>query len=139
MSGLLDAARVGDLAKMQRLIGRGASVHEVDGMGENVLMRAIDGDHAPIVHWLLKEGGARISDVDREGWTALSMAFAMRREGIVKLLLEDFGANIHGEHQSVWNLLPVNLFPSHLPLYLLKVLVLLDDAPPNVVTILSQV
>jgi ankyrin repeat protein len=77
MSGLLKAARVGDLDKMQRLIDGGASVHEVNRAGRNALMCAVIYDHTPVVHWLLKEGDARISDVDTEGRTVLSIAIAL--------------------------------------------------------------
>jgi hypothetical protein len=61
MSGLWNAAAVGDLAKLQRLIKEGANVHRVDDMGMNVLVHAVLGDHAAVVHWLLKETGAHIS------------------------------------------------------------------------------
>jgi ankyrin repeat protein len=64
MSGLLvgcaAALRAGDLAKIQRLIGEGASIHDMNEFGENALNHAIINDHAPVVHWLLKEGGARM-------------------------------------------------------------------------------
>lgn len=66
MSGLLDAARKGDLADMQRLIKEGASVYQPDGRGMNALMHAVLNDHAPMVHWLLKERGAQISDIKRD-------------------------------------------------------------------------
>jgi ankyrin repeat protein len=73
MSGLLVAAQVGDLAKMQRLVGEGASVHEVNKRGTNALMFAFVNAHTPIVRWLLKTGGARISCANN-GMTALSIA-----------------------------------------------------------------
>jgi ankyrin repeat protein len=108
MSGLL-AARAGDLAKTQRLIGEGASVHEVNEFGENALLARVFNGHAPIVHWLLKKGGARISDVDNHGWTALSLAVACGHYSLVQWLLEEGCANItdtvliYGEDQNVWD------------------------------------
>jgi hypothetical protein len=64
ISGLREAARIGDLVKVQRLIKEGANVHGVDAVGRNVLMHAVIGDHAAVVLWLLKETGAHISDVN---------------------------------------------------------------------------
>jgi ankyrin repeat protein len=51
---------------MQRLIKEGASVYQPDGRGMNALMHAVLNDHAPMVHWLLKERGAQISDIKRD-------------------------------------------------------------------------
>jgi hypothetical protein len=50
MSGLLDAAREGDLKEMQQLVKEGASIHEVGGLGINALMLAFINDHELNVH-----------------------------------------------------------------------------------------
>jgi hypothetical protein len=138
MSGLLAAASAGDLAKIQRLIREGASVHEVDEDGDNAVMLAIISDQAPVVHWLLKEGGARISDGNKEGWTALKHAIEFARCGLVQWLLEEGGAKITdtagleegGEQDhTVWDHLFCDLPDSDVQ-SLLKVLVLFGDPPP---------
>jgi ankyrin repeat protein len=146
MSGLLQATCDGDLNEMQRLIGEGASVHEVgrNGLnrGWNALMYAILHDHAHIVHWLVKEGGARIFDADEYGRTALSNAVYFGSYGLVQWLLEEGGANItdtaviDGEYMSVWDHFNFNELASGLQ-SLLKVMVLLGDAPPDFISELS--
>jgi ankyrin repeat protein len=98
--------------------------------------------------WALKEAGARISDVDTEGWNALSLAFEFGSYSLAQWLLEEGGANttdtaiIHGEQKSVWDLLEdqlkVNIFNAGWRLdSLFKAMVLLGEAPPNFVAMLS--
>jgi hypothetical protein len=115
MSELLTAARDGDLAKMQRLIKEGASVHEVDGNGDNALSVAIVCGRCSLVQWLLEEGGANTIDT-----------------GV-----------IDGEQDKVWDHLRFSLrfrfYQSEAELQsLLKVLVLFGEAPPHIVAWLSQ-
>jgi hypothetical protein len=98
VSGLLNAACDGDLDKMQRLIKEGSSVHEVDSDGENAPMYATRHYHAPIVHWLVSEGGVRISDVDRDGRSALSMAITFGRYSLAQWLLELGGWRKYHRH-----------------------------------------
>jgi ankyrin repeat protein len=45
----------------------------VNEFGDNAPMRAVMNSHTPLVHSLLKNGGARISDADGQGRTALSI------------------------------------------------------------------
>jgi ankyrin repeat protein len=148
MSGLLDAARVGDLVRMQRLIREGASIHEVDTGRMNALFYATLRGHTPIMHWALKEGGARTSDVDRHGRTVLSMAIVFGRFSLVQWLQEEGGANItdtaaiRGERRSVWDLvvdkLKANIFLVGAGSQsMLKVMVLLGDAPPDFIPWMS--
>jgi hypothetical protein len=146
MSGLLEAARVGDLAKVQRLVKDGASVHEVNSDGENALIFAVIFGHTPVVHWLVNEGGARISDANREGRTAILFAGDYGRHSLVQWLLEEGGADItdevviRGIHYNLWT-----LFCSHSRSFesdtdlqsLLKVMVLFSDGPPKFVAKLS--
>jgi hypothetical protein len=118
--------------------------------GKNALMYATPHDHAPIMHWLVKEGGARISDADiEEGKTALIIAIAYGRYFLAQWLLEEGGANItdrvaqvDGEHRSLWEQLKVHLTLNPYKggtrlLSLLKVVELLDDAPPGFIPELS--
>jgi hypothetical protein len=139
---VLDAARDGDLDELQRLIGEGASVHEVDSDGENALMQAVLHAHAPVAHWLLKEGGARISDTTQEGRTVFLFALEFAHCSLVQWLLEEGGANItdtavmNGKHKSVWDLYNFNELGYGLK-SLVKVMVLLDDASNDFIAKLS--
>jgi hypothetical protein len=135
MSGLLDTAHEGALAKVQRLVREGVGVHEV-----------IIGN-TPVVQWLLKTGGARISDVNCRGSTALTLAANRGRRALVQWLLEEGGANITdgtfcGESESVWDKLSKNIVGivdgQELAALtsLLKVMVLLGNAPPDFIDML---
>jgi ankyrin repeat protein len=146
MSDLLEAASVGDLAKVQQLVREGGSINEADSIGTNALMHAVIHGHAPIVNWALRDGGALISDANRDGRTALSIAIDFGRYGLVEWLLEKSGAKISdtavidGEHESVWDHFNLaNFDQSEAELQsLLKVMVLLGDAPPDFIARLEQ-
>jgi ankyrin repeat protein len=106
MSGLLAAASAGNLRKIQRLLKKGASIHEIDEIGRNALMHAVINSHT---YGVLKVGKARISDATKGGKNALSFTLACGRYGIVQWLLEEGSANItatvvleNGEHYNVW-------------------------------------
>jgi ankyrin repeat protein len=145
MSGLLLAARVGDLAKVQRLVSEGANVHEVDRKGETVLKIAVINRHIPVVKWLLGMGRARISDVSAFGTTALAYAARRGQYSLVQWLLEKGGANmtdsivirdqVEVEYESLWEVLRVPFEILRNPplagadfVSLLEVMMLLDDA-----------
>jgi ankyrin repeat protein len=149
MSEIMKAARDDDLDKMQRLIAEGASVHEVDQVtGGNVLMYAAYSGNAPVLFWLLKEGGARISDVNAMGWTALSIAANRGHYSLVEWMLREGGALITDvtvedevDTKTVWDSISLCLaLASHVStelLSLLKVMVLLDDASADFIAMMS--
>jgi ankyrin repeat protein len=66
MSGLLEAAHEGDLARVQRLIREGADVTETDEYGRTVLLVAASANvgksHATMLQWLLEEGVSSITE-----------------------------------------------------------------------------
>jgi ankyrin repeat protein len=136
MSGLLDAVRAGNLARVQRLIGEGATVNEVNVRGTNLLMFAVAPNHSSVVRWLLKTNGARISDVNNDGMTALSIAAINGHHSLVQWLLEGGGAKItdsiqiRGEYRSMRTYLRVANNSVHFT-SLLKVMVLPGVAPAD--------
>jgi hypothetical protein len=142
MSGLLEAARLGDLAKVQRLVGEGANVREVDRNGNSALLSAVMHAHSSVAKWLLKTGRARISEVNHNGFTALSIAATSGPHYLVRWLLEEGGAKItdvvmiRGEYRSIWKDLNVYARDAELP-SLLRVMVLLGDAPADFIAKLS--
>jgi hypothetical protein len=147
MSELVKAARDGDLDEMQRLIGDGASVHEEDQItGWTSPMCAAYSGNASVLLWLLKETEARISDVNAVGWTVLSIAASQGHYYLLEWMLTEGGALITdvmvqdgGDSNTMWD--SMLLFPglasnvSAKLSSLLKVMVLLDDAPAKFIYI----
>jgi len=70
---LLQAAAVGDLAKVQGLLASGTSANTTDKRGCTPLMGAAQYGHDDIVHLLLKSG-AELDRVDKSGNSALHYA-----------------------------------------------------------------
>jgi hypothetical protein len=63
MSGLLQAAYEGDIARMKQLLAEGASITERDADGWGVLVYAARNAQYTAMQWLLLEGGASIGEV----------------------------------------------------------------------------
>jgi hypothetical protein len=108
MSGLLHAARHGDIARMKRLLAEGANINEVNDNGSSVVASATlgvgEGSHFAALSWLLIEGGASINaDVEEQLWNFIH----------VEVLVAE----------GHWGLPVRQLLP------LVKVLVMLEDAP----------
>jgi ankyrin repeat protein len=119
--------------------------------GRNALMGAAVFGHTSVVQWLLRTAEAHIADKDQQGATVLSLAAKCGRYSTVQWLLEEGGANITDisanmsdmtlseppdelEPKSVWDSVADNLWlcPDESELTsLLKVMVLLGDAPTN--------
>jgi hypothetical protein len=70
---LVDAARMGDVAKVQDLLDMGVDVNHQDKNGETALMKASSEGHEVVVKVLLAEG-AKVNDTTNDGQTALSLA-----------------------------------------------------------------
>jgi hypothetical protein len=175
MSGLLQFARNGDLASVQRLLASGvASITERDGIGLTALLRgayygrlvlvqwllsaggasiterdcmgwsallcaAYEG-HLELVQWLLSAGGASITERSNEGCSALLLAASRGHFAAAQWLLEEGGASIHEANKAgdtVWSVLKLEGTGADALASLLKVMVLLADAPPDFVTNLS--
>jgi hypothetical protein len=101
MSGLLAAARNGDIERMRQLLTDGADITEKDAKGWEVLLCAAVNAQYTATRWLLTEAGAGISD-------------------------------------TVWLCLELDLQIAHVDLSsLLKILVMLDDAPAYFIERLS--
>jgi ankyrin repeat protein len=140
MSGLIDAAIKGDLAKVQRLLREGASITEVDRLGRTALLCAAYTGHLAVVRWLIKEGGASITEAASGGMSALIMAGMEGHCTLAQWLLEKGGASIdegtsHGI--TVWSFLYLHGAADAEQSSLLKVMVLLTDAPPDSMAQLS--
>jgi hypothetical protein len=111
MSGLLKAVREGDLTRVQRLLREGADVTERDAYGRTALLLAassnIGKSHAAIMQWLLKEGKSSITETANNGL-------------------------------AVWSWLSIHRFADDIAISsLLKVMVMLEDAPEYFTDVLS--
>lgn len=88
---LHDAARRGDLAAVEKLLGGGARVDAVDGNGATALYVAASEGHAPLVARLLKAGGDprhRVMGFTGSTGTPIHAAARGGHLDVVRLLLE---------------------------------------------------
>ena len=83
---LLDAARIGDAAGVQTLLGQGVDVDARTDIGETALILAAFGGHAKTVEALLA-GGADVNAKSNFGSTALMRA-AFRHESLASTQLD---------------------------------------------------
>jgi hypothetical protein len=143
MPGLLKAAGAGDLAEVQRLLREGASLTEMGQNGMTALLWAVKNGHFSLVRWLIKESGLSVTEVDENGETALLTALVMAackgKYMLVQWLLEEGKASINDRDVNdcdIWmnlELLGSTDRPAELS-SLLKVMVLLVDAPSDFIT-----
>jgi hypothetical protein len=100
MSALLDAARVGDLARVQQLIAGGADVMEREPFtGWTPLLCAVGYPEGNLdtVRWLLTEGGSNpleVAEPQTLNRTALLLAAAAGRLETVQWLIEEAWADV---------------------------------------------
>ncbi|KAF5557177.1 ankyrin protein [Fusarium phyllophilum] len=85
-TALIEAAAVGDLALIEKLIRKGANVDHQDHKGDTALMKACIDDQADVIELLLA-ANARLGIKNAEGETALSNAAQRCEEGSIKRLL----------------------------------------------------
>jgi uncharacterized protein len=81
-----DAAHVGDLEAVRKLVQLGLDLNGRDAQGCTALLRAAGGGHAGLVEWLLSQG-ADTALAARTGATALSAAVSAHQEAIVTRLI----------------------------------------------------
>lgn len=86
-SGLLNAAKVGNLKQVEKLLDDGADVNTLDKYGKTSLMLASISGKVEVVQLLL-ESGADPNIQAKNGGTALIMASFNNRKEIVELLIE---------------------------------------------------
>ena len=95
---LIDAAVVGDVAKVKKLIAEGADVNAKDNFGQTVLMWAACRGHIEIAK-LLIESGADVNAKDSTGDTALIFAASEGHLETVKILIES-GADVNAKNMT---------------------------------------
>lgn len=90
---LLEAAKKGNTAEVQRLLDSGADVEAREEDGDSALSNAACCGNTDTVR-LLVEKGADVNAVYKNGWTALMMAAQSQNTDTVRLLIEK-GADVN--------------------------------------------
>ena len=103
---LMEAAKEGNLCKVEGLLAKGAKANEVDKEHTSALNEAAKGGHLNVVKALLDKGGAKMKLYDRKGYGALSWAAMKGYADIADYLLKK-GDNI--DHPCVHGHTPVML------------------------------
>jgi len=143
MSGLLDAAGVGgDLDLVKRLLAEGANIAERrPPLQATALLHAALWGRLETVKWLLVEGGAQVTERDGAGLTATHLAAMGGMLEMLQWLLQEGGADIAEattNGNTVWDELIVSPRDDVAKLSsLIKVMVMLADAPPAFIAKLS--
>jgi hypothetical protein len=117
---LLHAAKRGDLLILKQMLSEEHDVNEKDANGMTALLYSAQGNFT-LMEWLLTEGGASMADENQFGGTVWHIL-----RGVLK-------KDISREH---FALTRVRVDDDAL-CSLLKVMVLLDDAPPSFTSVLS--
>jgi hypothetical protein len=136
---LLEAARHGDLATVKRLHAEGVDVTERDAYGFTAIMLAAMHVHIATVKFL-HAAGASITERNDHGVSALHFAAFNGDMSLVQYILQEAGADISDvtdDGGTVWNLLELKDVDPMALASLLKIMVMLDDAPPAFVAKLS--
>jgi ankyrin repeat protein len=93
---LLEAAKAGDAAEVEKLLEQGADVNAKGKYGMTALMVAVEGGHTETVKALI-DAGADVNAKNIDGWTAWTALMWAVMEGhteIVKVLIES-GAEVN--------------------------------------------
>ena len=100
------SARMGDLAKVKELHGKGSNLEMRDEKGQTVLFHAVKGKQHTVVRWLIKDGKANVHAVDKSGFTALHAAVEGLDLRSAELLYKN-GANVNA--MSNQNVTPLHM------------------------------
>jgi hypothetical protein len=136
---LLKAARYGDLATIKRLHAEGVDVTERVAYGTTAIMLAAMRGHIATVKFL-HAAGASITEKSDSGYSSLLYAARGGNLSLVQYFLQEAGASVSEETEggnTVWGLLELKDSDTKALESLLKIMVMLDDAPPAFVAKLS--
>jgi ankyrin repeat protein len=138
MSALMLAVEEGDLESVKRLVAEGADVKEAFVGGYTPFLLAACQGHIPIMHWLLTEGGSSLTEKTTCYVSALLLVTAGAYFAAMQYLLEKHGASMTESDnigRTVWSELKNRCRREGSAAELsslLKVMVMLDDAPADV-------
>jgi len=109
-SGLMIAAREGNIPLMELFASRGADINQVNRLRETALMHAAWKGHIDAVRWLLAHG-ARVEGESLQ-WTALHYAVFAGHNDVAALLLEK-GADINARSPNGSSVLMMAVYEGH--------------------------
>jgi hypothetical protein len=130
---------MGDLESVKRLVAEGADVNEtILPPSYTPFLWAASQGRIPIMHWLLTEGGSSLAEHTTSGAHALLLATCNGQWPAVQWLLEEQGASIIERDNlgaTVWSKLWGHCGGRNAAELssLLKVMVMLDDTPADVI------
>jgi ankyrin repeat protein len=144
-TALINSVITGHLAVVQWLLTTGgASITDTTYSGFSTLFLAVAQGHTAMAQWFIKERGADVNKVTNGGLTAFTSCLAHGRHALAQWMLEEGGATINQDNDdggiSPWSALcagPTQVADTADLAALLKVMVLLDDAPAYVIDTLS--
>jgi hypothetical protein len=140
---LMSAAVEAHIATVRYLVFEcGSSLTETDHNGFNPLHVAAMMGHAELVQWFIEEGGASVNAKSLSGLTCLLTAAHEGHFAATQYLLEAGGASMtetdnHG--QTVWTILQLVNTDDEALSSLIKIMVMLEDAPADFIAKLSTV
>jgi ankyrin repeat protein len=141
MEDLMIAACDGDLSTIRRLHAEGVDVTQRGRFGITAIMLAVEHNNATTVIYL-QAAGASITEKYDDGFSALHLAVNRGRLALLKYFLQEDGGRISDttdEFETIWQLLRLQVAATVALASLLKVMVMLDDALPNLfVSTMSQ-
>jgi hypothetical protein len=142
MSNLWAAVQQRDLESVKRLVAEGADVKETKSRGFTPLLFAVIHGHIPIIQCLLNEGGSNLDERTLlDGASVLVLAARYGCFHAIQYLLEEQGASmseIDDRGRTVWSELSFHRRNGSAELSsLLKVMVMLEDAPASFIAKLS--
>jgi hypothetical protein len=115
-----------------------------DDYGYTLFSRTARHGRRPIMHWLLTKGGSSLAERTFCGESALLLAARFKHFPVEQYLLEEQGSSINQsaiDGSSVWTYLPLSIHIRHYNdaelSSLLKVMVMLEDAPVDIIAKLS--
>jgi hypothetical protein len=141
MSDLQDAICEGYLEEVKRLVAEGADVKEGNDLGFTALLWAAFYGHISIMDWLLSEGGSSLAEhTILHGTKALMLTAIKGHFPAVQYLLEERGVSIsetNNAGDTVWANIRWQGNDGADLSSLLKVMVMLEDAPADFIATLS--
>jgi ankyrin repeat protein len=135
----MNAARDGDVATIKRLHDKGVDITERSEHGFTAIMLAAGNGNAATVKFL-QAAGANLTAKDDSGFSALHFAALFGKLAIVQYILQEVAASIsdaNNDGDTIWELLALQDADPIALASLLKIRVMLDDAPPAFVAKLS--
>lgn len=87
MSEIIDAARSGDVDKIDSLLSQGKSLEERDEYGQTALHWAVRNNDIKLIQTLVNKFSMDVNLTDDDGWTVLFLSCIERRYDVATMLL----------------------------------------------------